>query len=85
MLNKNVEKPVALAREELLNVLTWYKVTKQELNYVLTGVSIGLKCQGITDANLELAITSQMPEIFLGKEIKYVTEEIGQRPDCEVS
>lgn len=77
--------PAALAVIELLTVLSWYKMTKSELVFVLTGVSIGFKCQGIVDANLELAITSQMPEIFLGKEIKYVTEEIGQRPDCEVS
>ena len=73
--------PAALAAIELLSVLSWYKMSKSELVFVLTGVSIGLKVQGITDANLELAITTQMPEIFLGKENVNDTKEVGKGLD----
>jgi hypothetical protein len=64
----------ALITSEIVATLAWYRVTKTELNFVLLGASLGLKSQGITDPNLELAITSGQPEIFLGTEVRYEQE-----------
>ena len=55
--------------------LHWYRFKGEELSMVLLGVSLGLKSQGIVIADLELAIGTGQPEIFLGKEVTLNEQE----------
>lgn len=64
--------PIIVA--ELQLTLAWYKMSKRELLFILTGVSLGLKARGEVLPDLELAISTGEPELFLGKEMLYEQE-----------
>ena len=55
---------------EVTVLMSWYKVTKKDMNMILLGVSLGLKTQGVIIPDLELALSTEQPEIFLGKGVK---------------
>lgn len=66
--------PSTLVIAEVALALSWYRMSKSEVNFVLLGASLGLKSQGYIDPNLELAIATGKPELFLGKEVGYEQE-----------
>lgn len=70
-----VTNPSVFIVTELLLAMSWYRMSKAEVNFVLLGVSLGLKAHGYSDPNLELAIASGKPELFLGKEGSYHEQE----------
>lgn len=66
-----VAQTASIIVAELLVTMAWYRMSKQELLFILTGVSLGLKAKGEVIPDLELAITTGEPELFLGKEMLY--------------
>lgn len=51
---------------EIAALTAWYALTDRELYLLLLGTSLGLKANNVVIPDLELAIVSQKPELFLG-------------------
>lgn len=62
-----VGQATVAVKTELTILMSWYKVTNRDMNMILLGVSLGLKTQGVSIPDLELALSTEQPNLFLGK------------------